>query len=54
MTKHQTKTLNIIRSMAGSYVGFISDPTIRALINKGFISFSATAYGAGYCAVRIQ
>jgi hypothetical protein len=53
MTTHQAKTLDFIRSMAGTYVGFKADPTIRALITKGLITFSPTAFGAGYCKVRI-
>ncbi len=53
MTTHQTKTLNTIRAMNGAYVGFAADRTIQILISKGLITFSPTAYGAGYCRIKI-
>lgn len=53
LSSHQTKTINIIRSMGGLYVGFAADRTIKALVAKGYITFSPTAFGAGYCNIKV-
>lgn len=54
LTKAQQRVLTNLFNSPSPVIGFAADPTIKALLRLNLITFSATAFGAGYIAIKRQ